>query len=398
MARDPRPSAGASPTAGEPPPAHFNHAGASPSSSSVIERMVDHLRLEGQIGGYEAAERVADEVVAGRDTLGQVLGVPGADVVVTESATRAWETIAWALAHSRGWGPGDRVVVDQFAYVSCWAILLQLRSVRGIEITVAPAGPTGTVDPTGLAETVDPSVVLVLLTHVPTHVGTVTDLAQAAAALATKEDPPILAVDVSQSVGQMPVDLARLGAQVGFAPGRKFLRGPRGTGVLYVDSTLADSLTPPGIDLTSTTTVDGAGFSLAPGARRFDLFEHGVAARLGLGLAARELVERGVDQVSAGVAQRTASLVDLVAADPSRHLVAGAPLRGIVSFTHARLDPQQVRAQLAAAGVNAWTNVANGSPLDGERRGLGPSVRLSPHHVTTDHDLDRLAAALDQLT
>jgi cysteine desulfurase / selenocysteine lyase len=393
----------ARPTGAPPdPPAaearsHFNHAGSSPSSAAVTERVIDHLRLESEIGGYEAAERVADEVAAGREALGSVLGGRGADVVAVESATRAWEMVVWSLAHSHGWGPRHRVVVDQFAYVSSWAVLWNLRAVLGIEIAVAPAGPDGAVDPTGLGQVVDDHVALVLITHVPTHVGTVTDVAGVAAALAELDASPVLAVDVSQSLGQLPVDVAAWGAQVAFAPGRKFLRAPRGTGVLYVASDLADSLTPLGIDLTATTAVGTGGFALAPGARRFDLFEHSPALRLGLGLAAEELRAAGPDLVSAEVARRTAAVASAVAEVPALALVAPEPLHGIVSFTHDHLDPTSVRAALGRAGINAWTNVANGSPIDGERRGLGPSVRLSPHHVTTDLDLERLAAALHQL-
>ena len=121
----------------------------------MVERVIDHLRLEAEIGGYEAAEQVADELVEGRDRIGTVMGVPGDDIVVVESATQAWSAIVWAMALSAGWGPRDRVVVDQFAYVSSWAVLVQLRAVTGVQIAVAPAGSDGVVDPARLAQVVD---------------------------------------------------------------------------------------------------------------------------------------------------------------------------------------------------------------------------------------------------
>ncbi len=380
-----------------PLPAHFNHAGTSIPDPAVVGRVVDHLRLEARIGGYEAAERVADELVAGRQALGAVLGVPADDVVLVESATQAWVAVVWALALSLGWGPDDQVVVDQFAYVSSWAVLERVRQVVGIQLVVAPARPDGTVDPSRLAEVVGPSTRLVLLTHVPTHLGTVSPLAEAAAVLGRLDHDAVVALDVSQSLGQLPVDVTALCAQVAFAPGRKFLRAPRGTGVLTVASTLADRVVPLGLDLTATTRVWGQGFEAAPGAQRFELFEHSLALRLGLGRAARQLLDAGVAAVAAAVGQRTQAVLDLVAATPGLALVAPAPLHGIVSFTHEHLDPTEVRHRLSQAGVNAWTNVANGSPLDGEVRHLGPSVRLSPHATTTDADLEALERALGQL-
>ena len=94
------------------------------------------------------------------------------------------------------------------------------------------------------------------------------------------------------------------------------------------------------------------------------------------------------------MAARTRAVVERVAAVPSLHLVAEGPVQGIVSFTHDRLEPSEVRRRLSLDGIAAWTNVANASPVDGERRGLGPSVRLSPHASTTDDDLDRLERGL----
>ena len=362
--------------------------------------MIDHLRLEAEIGGYEAGEQVADELVEGRAAIGTVMGVPGDDIVVVESATQAWSTIVWAMALSAGWGPRDRVVVDQFAYVSSWAVLVQLRAVTGVQIAVAPAGADGVVDPARLAEVVDRATRLVLITHVPTHVGTVSPLDRVSAglaALAGRSTDAVLALDLSQSLGQLPVDVAELGAHVAFAPGRKFLRAPRGTGVLYVARELAESVTPLAMDLTSTVSITTAGVEPGPGTRRFDLFEHSVALRLGLGQAARHLLSVGVDEVAGGVGERTQAVVELVSKVPTLKLVAPAPLHGIVSFTHTRLDPAEVRAELARADINVWTNGADGSPIDGERRALGPSVRVSPHAVTTDEELDRLDRALHRL-
>jgi selenocysteine lyase/cysteine desulfurase len=377
--------------------AHFNHAGTSIPPSSVVERVIEHLRLEAEIGGYEAAEQVADELVEGRDAIGAVMGVPGDDIVVVESATQAWSAIVWAMALSAGWGPRDRVVVDQFAYVSSWAVLVQLRAVTGVQIAVAPAGADGVVEPARLAEVVDRATRLVLITHVPTHVGTVTPLDRVSAGLAGLTTDAVVALDLSQSLGQLQVDVAQLGADVAFAPGRKFLRAPRGTGVLYVAPELAESVTPLAMDLTSTASITTTGVEPGPGARRFDLFEHSVALRLGLGQAARHLLSVGVEKVAGQVGERTQAVVELVSTAPGLTLVAPTPLHGIVSFTHERLDPAEVRAELARADINVWINGANGSPIDGERRGLGPSVRVSPHAVTTDEELDRLDRALRQL-
>jgi cysteine desulfurase / selenocysteine lyase len=384
----------------EPPPsparAHFNHAGASIPPPLVVDRVVEHLRLEQQIGGYEAAESVADELAGVAASLAELVGAPAAGIVVVESATRAWEMISWALALSQGWSAGDRVVVDQFAYSSSWGTLLRMRDVVDLDVVVAPTREDGTVDPDRLDEVVDSRTRLVLVTHIPTHLGTVSDVDAVGKTLAARDDV-VYAVDVSQSLGQLALDLGTTGCHVAFGPARKFLRGPRGTGFLYVDAELAGSLTPLGVDLTSAATISVEGFEPQAGVRRFELYEHSPALRLGLGRAAEHAISVGPPEIEQLVRRRSEQVVDLIRSTPSTRLLAPGLVSGIVSFVHDRLDPRQVRSVMDAAGVNVWTSTTAGSPIDGERRSLGPSVRVSPHYVTTDADLDALDRGLHSL-
>ena len=374
------------------PPAHFNHAGTSIPPPEVVDRVVDHLRLEAEIGGYEAAVAVAEEAAGVTAAVADLIGADAADVVPVESATRAWEQIVWALALTHRWGIGDHIVVDGFAYASSWATLLRLRDALGVDVVVARTLEDGSIDPATIAEVSDEHTRLVLATHVPTHVGTVSDVVAVGSALAGLD--LVYAVDISQSLGQLPVDVAAIGCDVAFAPGRKFLRAPRGTGLLFVTAALAQGVQPLSVDLTTATTLAADGYELVAGAARFGLFEHSVALRLGLGAAARHASAIGIDRIAADVEARTAAVVDLVAAAPGFELLAPPPLSGIVSVTHAQLAPDEVQRRLTAAGVNAWVASVGGSPLDQAQRLARPAVRLSPHYSTTDGDLERLDRAL----
>ena len=376
--------------------AHFNHAGMSLTPAVALDRMRAHLLLEAEIGGYEAAAVVADELALVPAALAPLFGAGvGADeVTVVESATRAWEVILWSMAESFGYGPGDRVLVDQFTYATVHSGLMALRAARGITIDVAPARDDGAVDPDGLAAALDDATRLVAITHMPTHVGTVSDVDAVGATLAGHD--AVYALDVAQTLGQLPIDVGAIGCQVAFAPGRKFLRAPRGTGALYVAAPLADHLVPltPGLGAVGP---DGRQpFALAPGARRFDSFEADHAARLGLGESARVATTIGLDTIARLVGQRSTDVSALLGAlDGVRLLDPDAV--GIVSFVHDRLEPDAVRDQLVSQGVNVWVNPAGASPIDGDRREVLPSVRVSPHYLTDDDDLDRLDRALAAL-
>jgi selenocysteine lyase/cysteine desulfurase len=377
------------------PRAHFNHAGTSIPPPQVLDRVIRHLHLEADMGGYEAAEAVADEADQIGTALAALVGAAPDEVVPTESATRGWEQALWSLALSRNWGSGDRVVVDRFAYASSWATLGRLRDALGVDIGVAPSGADGAVDVSALLDAVDERTRMVLVTHIPTHLGTVSDVAAVGAALSGRD--VVYAVDLAQSLGQLPIDVAAIGCQIAFAPGRKFLRAPRGTGLLYVEAALAEALAPLSADQTSTTVLDAATTSYRPAATRFDLFEHSLALRLGLAEAARHATSVGLDRISVDVGSRTAAVADAVAATPGAQLLAPLPLSGIVTFTHERLAPEAVRDRLQAHGVRSWVSSLGGSPLDQADRLTQPALRLSPHYVTTDAEIEVLRRALADL-
>ena len=269
--------------------------------------------------------------------------------------------------------------------------LRRLALAHGVDIVEVGSLPDGTIDLEALDDLVDDRVRLVLVTHMPTHVGTLTDAPEVGRVLSGSG--AIYALDISQTVGQMTVDVQTIGCDVAFAPARKFLRAPRGTALLYVRQALADRLVP--LTPSFGTEVDeGTGhFVLASGLRRFDQYESGFAARLGLGVAARYAMQIGLDVISEQVEQRSREVSDLLTGFDGIRLVGGRDSRGIVSFVHTSRDLFDIRARLAADGVNVWVNTPVGTPRE-DRENTLPSVRVSPHYVTTDDELARLRGTL----
>ncbi|MEI7592296.1 MAG: aminotransferase class V-fold PLP-dependent enzyme [Actinomycetes bacterium] len=376
---------------------HFNHAGMSLTPRPVLTRVRAHLDLEAQIGGYEAAQQVDEEIKTIPAAIAPLFGpdVSGDEVALVDSASRAWELALWSIAETFSFTSDDRVVIDQFTYATVYATLHRLRVARGVQIDVAPARPDGTIDIERIGNMVTPNTRLVSITHMPTHMGSRADLEAIGNALAGTD--AIFAVDAAQTLGHLPIDVHAIGCHVAFGPGRKFLRAPRGTGALYIDRALAERLVPlsPSSGVVLPSKPDS--FELAVGARRFDAFEFGVAARLGMGVAARYALAIGLDRIAKLVAARSGEVVELCESTSGLRLVGSVDDVGIISFVHDRLSPDEVREHLATCGVNVWVNVATGAPLDGAARPVLPSVRVSPHYVTNADDIERLAGAFETL-
>ena len=371
---------------------HLNHAGSSLPPDVVTSTVVDHLRLEERIGGYEAEEAARDRTEAVYTSVARLLGADRTEIALVENATRAWDMAFYAVALQ----PGDRIITGVAEYASNYLAYLHLKATRGVEIAVAPDDAEGALDVEALEALVDDRTRLIAVTHVPTNGGLVNP-AERIGEVARRHGVLFL-LDACQSVGQLEVDVRRIGCDFLSATGRKFLRGPRGTGFLYARTATTADQHPPFVDLRAATWTDTDTYELRPDARRFENWESYVAGRLGLGAAVDYALEIGVDRIQTmvervgeGLRARLAELPAVTVCDK------GSRRCGIVSFRHARIDATTIREELRAKGINVSVTTETSTRLDFERRHLPDLVRASGHYLTTDDELDRFVAALRDL-
>ncbi|MDG4764635.1 aminotransferase class V-fold PLP-dependent enzyme [Solwaraspora sp. WMMD406] len=369
---------------------HFNAAGAALPSLAVLDTVIDHLRLESRLGGYEAAEAVADHSARVYRRAGELIGAAADDIALVESATVAWHRAIDALRL----GPGDRILASASSYVSSALHLLELRRTRGITVEVLPTDDTGGVDLTALEKALRQPAALVTVAHVPTSSALVEPVVEIGALAASRGVP--LLVDATQSVGQLPVDVRRMHAGVLVATGRKFLRGPRGTGLLYLDPALRDIARPLTPDVRGARWTGDEQFDLLPGARQYETWEASHALRLGLGAALGEVLALGVAPIAryvSGLADRLRAglreLPGITVVDPP---AAGG---GIVTFVRDDQPPAETVRDLRAAGFHLVAVPASHGQWDLGRRGLPAVIRASVHVYNEAAEVDAL---LDQLS
>lgn len=369
--------------------AHLNNAGAALPTQRTLDTVVAHLRLEAELGGYEAAALADQQLGAVRERAARLLGAPDGSIALTTSDTAAWTKAFWGFVLGGGLEGSRRIVVDHAVYNSHHLAVLQAVRHLGAEVEVVPAGEDGTLDLDALAAALRTPAALVSVTHVPTSSGLVNPVVAAGRLAAAAEVPYFL--DACQSVGQLPVDVDAIGCQVATATGRKWLRGPRGTGLLYIQPGFAQRLDPPGIDASSAEWTPGDDYLLAPGARRAEEFERPIAALLGLGAAIDQLLELGIDVVAARIAELADELRRrLEQLDGVRTLDGTGPRSGIVTFAVQGVDADDLAAAAGAAGVNVSVSRASQARHDLGTRGLETVVRASPHVYNTADELGRL--------
>ncbi len=374
--------------------AHFNNAGAALMPQPVLDAVRGHLDREATIGGYEAEAEASERLRSVYDDLAGLIAAQPSEIAVVENATRAWDMAFYALTADLA--PGDRILTAQAEYASNYLAYLQVARRTGAVVEVVEDDEHGQLSVAALREALDERVRLVSVTHVPTNGGLVNPAREIGLA-ANEAGVPFL-LDACQSVGQLPVDVGELGCDALAATGRKFLRGPRGTGFLYVREALIERLEPPLIDLHAATWTARDQYRLQPDGRRFETWEGSVAGKLGLGVAAAYARAWGLE----AIAERVTGLADdlrvqLDSIDGTTVHDSGEQRCAIVSFTVDGVPSGDVKAALASDAINVSVSPRSHTRLDMEARGLPDLTRASVHYYNTEDEVSRLAGAVSRL-
>ena len=371
---------------------HFNNCGAGLMPRPVIDAVQDHISLESEIGGYEAEARASDWIEHTYDAVARLLNCSRDEIAIVENATRAWDMVFYTFDFHEG----DTILTTTAEYASNYIAYLQLARKTGVRIEVVPDDADGQLDVAALERMIDDSVKLISITHVPTNGGLVNP-APEIGAIASKHGIPFL-LDACQSVGQIPIDVQDMNIDFLSATSRKYLRGPRGVGFLFVRKSWIEKLEPPFLDLHAADWTTDSEFMIRPDARRFENWESSIANKIGLGVAVDYALDWGINEINKRVSELASffreRLVDIPGIEV-RDL--GKVKCGIVSFTAARMSPKEIVGRLAERNINVSASPAKYTYLDMHGRGLDSLVRAGIHYYNTEEEIDTFIAELKNI-
>lgn len=374
---------------------HLNNAGSSLPPRPVLDAVREHLELEAEIGGYEAADAEREAIDAVYGSLAQLTGSEPRHVAVVENATAAF---AQALS-SIPFEPGDVILTTRADYTSNQIMYLSLRDRFGVETVRVPDAPQGGLDLEALEELLDahhPR--LVALSWMPSHSGLVQPVAEVGRLC--RERDFLYLVDACQAVGQTRVDMTEIGCDFLAATGRKFLRAPRGTGFLVVsDRALEENLVPLLPDLHGAEWIGPDVWEPQPDATRFESWEFSYALVLGLGRAVEYALETGLEAIEDRARSLAAFARERLSELPGvRCLDQGSELSAICSFRLGTATWQgsgvELQNELRRLGVNTSIADASHVRLDLDEEGIAWALRVSPHAYNTRDEIEALVDAL----
>ena len=367
---------------------HLNNAGASLMPRPVIEAIVAYLEHEAAYGGYETHAALSDHIDAAYAGVAELLGVEPSTISLADNATRAWDMAFYGMH----WSPGDRILTTTSEYASNLSAFLDVRDRLGVRVETVPDTDTGELDVEALERMIDDRVALIAVNHMPTNGGLVNPVADIGAVAAARGVPFLL--DACQTVGQIPIDIEAIGCTMLSATSRKYLRGPRGVGFLYVAPDMVDRLRPPFVEL-ETADVHPETIALRSDRRRFETWEKNYAAIAGFGVAVRYALDVGVEAMWERI-QMLAEHVRRSIGDVPRASVRDLGQRrgGIVTVELAGVDAFAVSDALRTRSINVSVTTTGSAPIDMDRRGIDEMLRVSVHAFNTTDEIDAFASAL----
>lgn len=372
---------------------HFNHAGASLPSSATLEAIRAHLWREATLGPMEAGVAAREQTERARLLAAQLLNAQPSEIALTTGNSPGWGAAFAALGP---WRPGDRILVGRHEWGGNLAAMQLAAQRAGASIEAIPSDSSGAVDPNELAAMLDERVRLISLTWLPANGGLINPAA-AIGQVARRHGIPYF-VDAAQAVGQLPVDVTQLGCDVLSGAGRKALRGPRGTGLLYIRQDFLPSLTPAIVDTRSAPLDANDAPVLRNDAARFESAEASLALRCGLANALQEALAIGMENIRARIEGISQALRHQLAEIPGVTVLdRGLERSGLVAFNVTGRDAISVQSSLAEQGIVIGSNGIAYTPLDMRFRGLKRIARASVSYLTTESEIDKLVSGIRAL-
>lgn len=372
---------------------HLNNAGSALPPAVVHDVVIDYLRSEEAIGGYETAHDRHDQLEAVYDSLGALVGAPREHMAVIENATRAWDMAVYGYPFK----PGDRVITCRAEYVSNMLALLQLKNRFGIDIVLIDDDVDGQIDLDQLEIELSHGAAMMAMTHIPTSGGLINP-AEAVGARCEAHGV-FYVLDACQSAGQVPLDVAAIKCDVLSGTGRKYLRGPRGTGFLYASERALNVLDPPFVDLHAANWTSDERYELRPDARRFENWETYFAGKVGLGAAIDYALDIGIETTSERIMNLGARLRNgLESLEGVSVHDKGARKGGIVTFTIDGVEAADIQRQLRSQHINTSTSPPARARHDLGARGIPTVVRASVHYYNSEEEVDTVVRAVEGLS
>lgn len=370
----------------------MNNAGSSLMPSIAVDSMIEYLKSEEQLGGYETMNRKADALEEFYDEAARLINTKPSNIAFATSATEAYAKALSSIVFKEG----DVIITTADDYISNQITFISLQKKLNIKIIRTKNLPDNELDLEDLESLINKhNPKLIAVTHIPTNSGLIQDV-ESVGKLCKQYDVLYL-VDACQSVGQLAVDVEKIGCDFLSATGRKFMRGPRGTGFLYVsDKILEQNYAPLLLDMRGADWTEFDNYELYKTAKRFENWEVSYASLIGFTKAlqyANNIGMHAIEHYNKGLSER---LRENLRSSGFSVWDWGKNLSSIITFSAPDGDLEKIQNVLKENNIFFSVTHKNSALIDFTRKNINGIVRLSPHYFNTVEEIEMVSDILKQ--
>ncbi len=370
---------------------HFDNAGSSLPPDTVVQTVINYLQQEALEGGYKMEKNHREELANVYTLIARLINATPGEIAITENASAAWGMAFNGIEFSEG----DVILASEYEYEANILGFLAVRSKR-VEVRIIPNNEDGDFSLSTLEEMISSKTKLIAVTHIASSAGGILPLAEIGQ-IARKHNILYL-VDACQSIGHLPIDVKEINCDMLSVTGRKYLRAPRGTGFLYVRSSVQDLLKPVLMDEFSIIDMNEQGFQLKIDAKRFELFENSRALRLGLGKAVEYALNLGLDRIAGRIKMLASILRQELSNLPQVTVMdRGKELSGIVTFSVSGTESMWLQSELAKRQINLSVTTTKATLFYMQKYKLDNILRASVHYYNTEEEISIFVTTLREL-
>lgn len=361
------------------PQLYFNHGGCSFTTASTLDAVVQQLTLEQEMGNAVADLMTSADRSNVYKLAARTVGANDDDIALTDSHTTGWIKALQTIKLNAG----DLILTTRSEWGGNLRALQQLAQRYDGSVVIMPTVSDGSVCLKSLAAMMGKKVKLISVSWIGSNGGHIEPVAEIGEV--AKAHGATYFVDASQAVGQMQVDVQHIQCDVLTTPGRKWLRGPKGTGFMYLRREFLDKCQ------TSAYFNGRLNPSTSLTAKNFEASSPSVPLQMGLMSALMQLEKASVERVHQQILFHSQHMWQGLKAIPEVTCISQVPPQhGLVSFILAGQRAMTVRQKLMAIGIEVAANQAAFTPLDMQERQLDVVVRASSHACTTSAEIDQL--------
>ena len=369
---------------------NFNNAGASLLEQSTENEISKYLKLETKISGYYIEQEKKEILNNFYFNAAKLLNCKPKEISFLQSSTYGWNLFISSLTTKKK----SNVVIFDNEYGSNYISLIN----NNFNVRVSKLKENGQVSFEDLRKKIDRYTALVAVCHIASQCGNIIDVEKLGRFIKNINSNIIFLIDACQSAGHLKLNVKKNMCDALVCSGRKYLRGPRGTGLIFIKDSIQKNITPKIIDTTKSKII-GRNLSIFNKENIFETFEYSPSLKIGLSKAIEKYNKLGHKKIELKIKNLSKYFRKKISSNPYVIVHENEKLiSGINTFSIKGKGSHDIYSFLKQKKMITSVSTFQTSTHYFKKKKFNDVVRVSFHYFNKKKEVDYLVSCINNFT